>query len=72
MSANSSNKETYTIQKNNYTQDFIQELKDLTDGKNNEVKINLERMIVKQAVTLIQLNVQGKNWRLKLIMINKK
>ena len=51
MSGNSS-KKTNTIQKNKYTQDLIQELKDLNDGKNTNVQIHLEKMTVKQAVTL--------------------
>ena len=60
MSDKSSNKETNTVKKNEYTHDLNKELKDLDDGKDTNVQINLEQITVKQAITLIQLNVQGK------------
>ena len=44
---------------------IIQELKDLHDGKNTNVQINLERRTVKQAATLIQSNVQGQKLAFK-------
>ena len=67
MSDKSSNKKD-TIKKHDFTHDLIQELQDLNAGKQSIVQNNLEQITVKQAITLIQLNVRGK--RLALTVIN--
>ena len=60
MTDKSSNNKTNTINEYDYKHDLIKEFKDLNDGKDTNVQINCEKRS-KQAITLIQLNVQGQN-----------
>ena len=60
------NNKSKNKEKNDYVRDLINELKELNAGQRDGVSLNLQHISVKQAIKLIQQNIQDKKLAFKL------